>query len=308
MRPPPRCPQTCPPTAPLTQAGDGRDGQGALKCKADATVKNPKGRWRALEGRVRAATGTPQGVCASGCRYKKNRVNSLSRQRRHALDTNSPEIIGEKLSSSIPRDFLLSLERLMPQAFAEAMVTGMRFQSGHRPTATGFARHLLFNEALGHAMDEAGIKHPPLKGNMIVFGKVGVVTVARVHMGRVKWDNGRRSKTKVKLCAPNVRAKKLVHPDLFEGAIDVTESIEMTAFILTEGGDPSDHFAIHVVVTDETMDLRNPLFREELHQFLQRYQRRQDVQDRAQPRLKSNIKKLQGPNDGESERSDSDSI
>lgn len=210
------------------------------------------------------------------------------------MSASGTEIIGDKLSSAIPRDFLLNLERLMPQALAEAVATGMRFDAGHRSTATGWARHMFFNEVMADAMDEAGIEHPPLRGNAIVFGRVGVVTLARVHMGKVQWNNGRRSKTKVKLCAPNAHAKKLVHPDLFEGEIDVAEPIEMAAFILTEGNDLNDHFAIHVVVTDETMDLRNPVFREGLNQFLQRYQRRQDVEDMVKPKLKNNVKKLQG--------------
>ena len=208
------------------------------------------------------------------------------------MSASGHEIIGNKLSSDIPRGFWLTLERLVPQALADANALGLRFKSGHRPTGTGFARHLLLNEAMSDALDEAGIPHKPLRGNAIVFGTVGVVTLARIHMGQVKWDNARRSKTKVKLCEPNAHAKKLVNPDLFEGEISVTEPVEMTAFVLTEGGSAGDHCAIHIVVTDETMDLRNPVFREDLHQFVQRYQKRQDVEDRVKPKLKVNIKKL----------------
>lgn len=207
------------------------------------------------------------------------------------MSVSGHEIIGSKLSSDIPRGFWLTLERLVPQALADAQALGLRFQGGHRSTASGFARHLLLNEAMSHALDEAGIPHKPLRGNAIVFGTVGVVTLARVHMGQVKWDNARRSKTKVKLCEPNAHAKKLVNPDLFESEISVTEPVEMTAFVVTEGG-AGDHYAIHIVVTDETMDLRNPVFREELHQFVQRYQKRQDVEDRVKPKLKNNVKKL----------------
>lgn len=208
------------------------------------------------------------------------------------MGVSGKEIIGNKLASSIPREFLLGLERLVPQALEEAHSLGMRFQGGHRPTASGFARHLLLNEAMAHALDDAGIAHTPLKGNAIVFGTVGVVTLARVHMGQMQWDNARRSKTKVKLCEPNARAKRLVYPDLFEDEISVAEPVEMTAFILTEGGGAGNHYAIHIVVTDETMDLRNPVFREELHQFFQRYQQRQDIEDRVKPKLKDSVKKL----------------
>jgi hypothetical protein len=215
------------------------------------------------------------------------------------LSASGHEIIGNKLSSDIPRGFWLTLERLVPQALAEAKALGMRFQGGHRPTASGFARHLLLNEAMAEALDEAGVSHNPLRGNAIVFGTVGVVTLARVHMGQMQWDNARRSKTKVKLCEPNAHVKKLVYPDLFEGEISVTEPIEMTAFVVTEGGGLGDHSAIHIVVTDETMDLRNPVFREELHQFVQRYQKRQDVEDRVKPKLKGNVKKLHDKTDDE---------
>lgn len=215
------------------------------------------------------------------------------------MSASGEEIIGNKLSSSIPREFLLSLERLVPQALAEAVSVGKRFNVGHRPTASGLSRHLLLNEAMILALDDAGIPHPPLKGNAIVFGRVGVVTLARVHMGQKRWDNARRSKTKTRLCEPNVRAKKLVHPDLFEDEISVTEEIEMTALIVTEGDGNTDHVAIHIVVTDETMDLRNPVFRMELHQFLQYYQKRQHIEDRVKPKLKNNIRKLRDKADGE---------
>ena len=208
------------------------------------------------------------------------------------MSASGHEIIGNKLSSDIPRGFWLALERLVPQALATAKAQGMLFQEGHRPTATGFARHLLLNEVMHQALDESGIDHKAHRGNGIVFGTAGVVTLARVHMGQVKWDNARRSKMKVKLCEPNAHAKKLVHPDLFADEISITESVEMTAFVLTEAWGPGDHYAIHIVVTDETMDLRHPVFREEIHQFLQRYQQAQDVQDNVKPTLKKNVKKL----------------
>lgn len=208
------------------------------------------------------------------------------------MSASGHEIIGKKLSSDIPRGFWLALERLVPHALATAKAQGMLFQEGHRPTATGFARHLLLNEVMGQALAESGIEHKPMRGNGIVFGTVGVVTLARVHMGQVKWDNARRSKLKVKLCEPNARVKKLVHPDLFEDEIPITEPVEMTAFVVTEAWGPGDHYAIHVVVTDDNMDLRNTLFREEIHQFLQRYQQPQEVQDNVKPTLKKYVKKL----------------
>lgn len=202
------------------------------------------------------------------------------------------EKIGDLLSSSVQRDFLLNLEQMIPSALERVRKFSEEFMAGHRPSVLGQVRHFALNEALVRCLDDSGIPHPPLRGNAIMIGKIGVVTLARVHMGQSQWDNSRRSKTKVKLCKPNHLAKRLVHPDMFDGEIVVADIPEVTVFIVTEGDGTNGAAPIYLVVPDETMDLRNPVFKEELSVFMQRYQQSQDIADKAFSKLKPGVKKL----------------
>lgn len=231
-----------------------------------------------------------------GCGDKKVVLYSLSIQSESPMSAKSHEFIGNILSSSIPREMLLSIDQRVPHAVARAERIGEEMDSGHRGSASGYIRHLLLNEALSGAFRECGIPHQPLKGNGIVSAKASLVTIARAHMGTVKWNNARRSKKKVQLCGPNFRAKDLVLQDLFEPTSATPEPFELTVFIVTEQVSRGA-CAIYIVVTDERMDLRNPVFREPLHQFMQRYQQRKDIVDQVTPKLKGNVKKLHGKTD-----------
>lgn len=216
------------------------------------------------------------------------------------MSASGQEKIGDLLSSSITRDFLLNLEQMIPSALERVRKFGDGFLAGHRPSVLGQVRHFALNEALVHCLDECGLPHPPLRGNAIMVGKVGLVSLARVHMGQSQWDNSRRSKTKVKLCKPNYLAKRLVNPDMFEDEPLIEDIPEITAFIVTEGDGANGIAPIYIVVPDETMDLRNPVFKEDLPVFMRRYQRSQDVVDKAFSKLKAGVKKLdkQGNDDG----------
>lgn len=212
------------------------------------------------------------------------------------MSTSGLEKIGELLSSSLPRDFLLDLQRMIPGALERVRKISEAFMLGHQASVLGHTRHFALNETLVQCLDESGIPHPPLKGNAIMVGKVGVVSMARVHMGQSQWDNSRRSKTKVKLCKPNFVAKRMVQGDIFD---DDTPIAEMTAFIVTEGDGSNGIVPIYLVVPDEKMDLRNPVFKEELSVFMQRYQQPQDVVDRVDPKLKPGVKKQDKQENGD---------
>lgn len=207
------------------------------------------------------------------------------------------EKVGEILSSSLPRELMLSLQQMIPSAVEKVRATTEGWMSGHRASIEGYTRHFALNEALVKCFEECGIPHPPLRGNTIMVGRVGIVSVARVHMGHWKWDNSRRSKSKVKLCKPNYHAKQTVQGDLYEGEASI---VDMTAFLVTEGNGSNGDTPIYIVVPDEAMDMRNPLFKEDLATFMQRYQKSQDVLDNAKPQLKPGVKK-KGKQDNENE-------
>lgn len=201
------------------------------------------------------------------------------------------ETVGDILSSAIPREFLLNLERFVPEALERALKTGLMAAPGHRKSLTGHSRHFFLNEALMSSFEETGIDHPPLKGNAVMVGNVSLVAIARVHMNQGKWDNSRRSKAKRKLCEPNQLVASLVQlPLLLTEEQPPIEAV--TVFIVTEGDGSADgHVPIYIVVPDHNMDLRHPVFVEPLSIFMQRYQQVQDVVDNAQPTLKAGVKR-----------------
>ena len=203
----------------------------------------------------------------------------------------SQEDIAKILLESIPRELLLNFERFYPSALERALQIGQTVNKGHRASVVGHNRHFFLNEALMLALDECEIPHAPLRGNSILVGKVGLAAIARVHMNSGKWDNSRRSKAKVKLCTPNRIVASMVQMDWLQ--IQNPEAIEaITAFLVTQGdGTDLSPCQVYIVVPDEKMDLRNPVFVEQLDTFIWRYQQVQDVSDIAQPKLKSNIKK-----------------
>lgn len=201
------------------------------------------------------------------------------------------EKIAEILLGSIPRELLLSFERHYPSALERALQIGQTVDKGHRASVVGHNRHFFLNEALMASLEECGISHAPLRGNSILVGKVGLTAVARVHMNGGKWDNSRRSKAKVKLCTPNRKVTSMVQRDWLQE--QNSEAIEaVTAFLVTQGdGTDLSPCQVYIAVPDENMDLRNPIFAEQLSTFVMRYQQVQNVRDTAQPKLKPNIKK-----------------
>lgn len=209
----------------------------------------------------------------------------------------SQENIVKILLESIPRELLLHFDRLYPSALERALQIGQTVNKGHRASVVGHNRHFFLNETLMLSLDECEIAHAPLRGNSILVGKVGLTAVARVHMNGGKWDNSRRSKAKVKLCAPNRIIASMVQMDWLQN--QNSEAIEaITAFLVTQGdGTDLSPCQVYIVVPDEKMDLRNPIFAEQLNTFVQRYQQVEDIMDNAQPKLKPNIKKQPGLNE-----------
>lgn len=201
------------------------------------------------------------------------------------------EEIAKILTESLPRELLLSYERLYPSALERAITIGNTAERGHRASVIGHNRHFFLNEALMLAFEECGISHPPLRGNRILVGKVRLASLARVHMNAGKWDNSRRSKAKVKLCAPNRIVASMVQLDWLQE--QYPEPVEtFTAFLVTQGDSTdSSPCQCYLVIPDETMDFRNPIFAEELTMFIRRYQQAQDVLDIAQPKLKASAKR-----------------
>jgi hypothetical protein len=207
------------------------------------------------------------------------------------LSASPKEKLAELLTSSITKDLLLDFEHFAQEAFASAKKVGAMHAEGHRSSGVGYNLHLFINAALARALQNAGVSPPPLRGNAIVSGTMGAVTLMRIHKSNVKWDNAGRSKAKRKLCARNREVTGWFQPDLLREESTVVGEPELTVSLITQGSAASNMLEVYIVVTNDQMDLRNPLFQESLTQFMQRYQRVPGVVDKAHARLRKRAKK-----------------
>lgn len=202
------------------------------------------------------------------------------------------EKIAGLLTSSIPKDVLLDFEHYAQEALASAKKVGAMHAEGHRSSGVGYNLHLFVNEALARAFGNASIPHPPLRGNAIVSGTMSAVTLMRIHKSQVQWDNAGRSKGKRKLCLRNKDVTGWFQPDFLQEGASTVDNPELTASLITQGSATSDRLEIYVVVTNDQMDLRNPLFQESLPQFMQRYERVPGIVDKAHVKLRKSAKKV----------------
>lgn len=201
----------------------------------------------------------------------------------------SKEYLGQKLTTLIPRDFLLTFQQLFPGAFENARQLGEGYNENHRKHVTGLMRHFMTNEATGLAFDESGIPHLPLRGNRALFGTIQDVHIFRIHMSNGKWDNSKRSKTKRQLCEHNHKVAAQIQMNLFEPVS--TNITPLSVCLVTQGeGTTKNPAQAFVVVPDHNLDLRNPVFVEPMELFLQRYQKEEPISDEARPKLKAGIK------------------
>lgn len=199
-----------------------------------------------------------------------------------------PEKIAELLLADVPKDLLLEVQARFEGAMKRAAELGRSAASGHKSHVIGVNRHFLLNEAFDGALTEFGIPHSPVKGNAIVVGRVGRVNMARLHRGGGEWDNCGRSAGKRKLAKINAPVGRWLQPDMLDNQ-EITVS-EVTAFMISEhNGQVDSETQIYIVVTDENFDLKNPLFKEDVAMFLQRYERAEPIVDKAHPTLKVGV-------------------
>lgn len=218
-------------------------------------------------------------------------VYSVKRQRSFPLASSPTEKIGELLTSLIPKDVLLDFEHFAQEALVSAKKIGAMHAAGHRSSGVGYNLHLFLNDALARAFANASVPSQPLRGNAIVSGTMGAVTLMRIHKSQVQWDNSGRSKGKKKLCSRNTEITGWFQPDFLRADAPINDEPDLTVSLVTQGSSASERLEIYLVVTNDQMDLRNPLFQESLSLFIQRYERVPGVEDKAHAKLRKSAKK-----------------
>jgi hypothetical protein len=204
------------------------------------------------------------------------------------------ETVPSLLARNIPRQLVLAVEEALTAGAARAYAAARGMHDGHLPHVVGQLRHFHMNEAFQQALAVAEAQPTPLRGNGVVTGRTGVVTLARFNIPEGFWVNGRRSKTRRQMALANRSIEPLVQPGLFAG---YATPCDATAFFVAcfSGSihvQPEAPVSIQIAVPNPHMT--GWLYRDPLAAFLEHYEQASSpaaADDRAVPRLKTGILK-----------------
>lgn len=204
------------------------------------------------------------------------------------------ETIPALLVKNLTRELVLGVEEALFVGAQRAYAAGCGMDEGHLPHAIGQLRHFQMNEAFQRALVAANASPSPIRGNGIVTGRSGVLTVARFNIPEGFWVNGRRSHTRRQMSFANRAIEPLVHPELFDtyqAPIDAVVFF-VACFSGSLSVQPESPVSIQIGVPDR--DMRSWLFREPVSEFAKRFdQPSLEQRDLAKPILKKNTGKQQ---------------
>ena len=146
------------------------------------------------------------------------------------------------------------------------------------------------NEKFNDALAAGGANPTPIKGNSLVIGRSGMLTLSRFNVSARTWNNGRRSAMRRQLAQANQAIEQLVQPGLFSP----TPITEATVFFVASFSgsmafEPETPQAIYIAVPDK--DMKSWIFQESLERFCSRYFEVENPSqpDMAQPKLKPGV-------------------
>lgn len=205
---------------------------------------------------------------------------------------NTPkDTIPDLLMRNIPRELIMGIEDALEIGAERALADSIGMDEGHLPHVVGQLRHFHMNESYYRTLEVNGASPSPIKGNGIITGRSGIITLARFNIPEGFWVNGRRSKTRRQMSYANKAIEPLVQPELFDIYQPPSNIIAFFVACFTSLKDrPESPSSIHIAVPDREM--QGWLFREPIFNFLQRYEQIPVGQnDLAKPTLKKNIDK-----------------
>lgn len=210
------------------------------------------------------------------------------------------DTIPDLLQQNISKELLMSVEDALRVGAQRAYFAAEGMNRGHIASVMGQMRHFHMNESFHVALTNCDAQPSDLRGNKIVCGRSGIISLARFNSSMGTWNNGRRSLTRKQMSLVNQAIEPLVLGDLFN---DYKPASDITAFfVATFSGSihvqPELPLSIHLAVPDKTM--HGWLFKETVQEFLERYKTAPEIQpDYAKPTLKKQ-RKPQNPDDNAS--------
>lgn len=203
------------------------------------------------------------------------------------MPQSSRKAIAELIMQNLPRDLLLGIEEGLNVGAARALSAAKGMHTGHVKHAVGQMRSFHMNETFNDALIAGGANPTPIKGNSLVIGRSGMLTLSRFNVSARTWHNGRRSAMRRQLAQANQAIEQLVQPGLFSP----TPITEATVFFVASFSgsmsfEPEAPQTIYIAVPDKNM--KSWIFQEPLDRFCSRYfEGESPVQpDMAQPKLK----------------------
>jgi len=198
------------------------------------------------------------------------------------------------LVQNLTKDLVMGINESLYAGAERAYVRAKHDATGHRSSILGNMRHWCMNEEFYKSLLANGCTPSPLKGNNLVTGKSGIFNIGRINDNNVSWNNLTRAKTRQRLAEHNRFIESLVQPSLFGDPDDIPTA---TVFFLARfsgsfSEQPEAPLSIELVVPSH--DMRSWLFREDIAQFLTRYDQAISQSDKALPKLKSNKIKKDG--------------
>ena len=199
------------------------------------------------------------------------------------------ETIPDLLVKNIPRDLIHGVEDSLIAGAQRGHAAIKAVDRGHRAHALGQMRHFNMNEAFHSALESAGAKPSPIRGNSVITGTSGIFTLGRFNISEGIWTSGRRSQLRKQLSEANRSIEPLVQHHLFEQYVAATQAtVFFVACFVSKREQSETPASIQIAVPDHNM--KDWLFKESLHVFLQRYEQQSaDQQDHVKPKLKAGI-------------------
>jgi hypothetical protein len=206
--------------------------------------------------------------------------------------------ISELLIANIPKRMVLAIEEALTVGAQRAYAAARGMDKGHLANALGQDRHFHMNEGFERALVANGANPTPLRGNTLVTGASGSITLGRFNTSVGVWNRGRSSVMRRKLSRQNKHIEQLLQGDLFRVGAAPTACTVFFVSCFARGPECvlESPESIHVAVPDKEME--EWLFRDPLPMFLARYDRETKVQaDRVTPKLKVAVQERDGSGD-----------
>jgi len=208
------------------------------------------------------------------------------------MTTNLHPTITDLLLQHIPRDLILGVEDALLTGSQRGTNAGAGMNLGHRSHAVGQMRHFHMNETFRDALAAADADPSQIKGNRVVIGKVGILSLGRFNISNGMWNNGRRSRTRREMALANLSIEPLVVPDLFETYSPASKAAVFFVGVFDRSVQDTKATSISIDIAVPDHELKGWLFRMSTTNFLALYesQTADDIQpDLAVPSLKTGI-------------------